>query len=734
MRPQSLGLIAFCHLASGLVDLPDHGPITGWKVGADLSLNQPLKQDVVNYLGIPFAEPPVGNLRFRPPQKYIGSWDQPRAFEVSQKDCMAGLKGSEDCLYLNVFVPASASKSNPLPVMFWIYGGGFSFGRVSMYNGTALAAQEDVIVVVPSYRFGPLGFLANQATLDESGTTGNWGILDQRMALEWVNSNIEHFGGDKNKITIFGESAGAISVATHMSSPGSQGLFHRAIVQSAVLDLDLFYLEKEDSFRFYDWMAKNLTHCSNGEDMDCLRKVPASRFFIPESIRDNKDKAPTWAASLFPFFAFGTTKDGNVVLGSPVEMALAGKTANVPLIVGLTQDEGTVFAFASPTIVRPKPQVPPTEADAKAILEYFIGDKEFVKARFEAEFPAHRAVFKHPDDSDYDEKCPDNNFFGQFKAAKIAKWHAYRAKNIRESEYVNVDDLVHLQKRMDAEATPLFNDAYKKKLFQMMFDQFLSKDLGAEKFEDIVRQAPKLAQFYNESKGSEGEPLNTLPYDRAPLSFLTSTARDVIFSCPSLEFAAAHRDAGNKVFFYNLAFDVWNGTIFYDVGMSVAGVKDGGDIAIADLGVFHGADIPLVFKLFKSKPTHLNDPNLFALFHFFTGNQVSKPGDAAHQVADQIGCYWANLARCGDVNCQKTCHGRVLTEWPAISNESHKFMNIQPDGEFTVMEHQQSGFAGVGAPLPSNDQCEAWSKAEFRYLDIRHHNNKMRQGAQHRYV
>ena len=720
MRTQFVGLFVLACLASGDVILPEHGPIRGLKVAADATLNQPLKQDVVNYLGIPFADPPVGNLRFRPPQKYSGTWTEPRSFVTSQKDCMAGAKGSEDCLYLNVFVPASASPSKPIPVMFWIYGGGFSFGRVAMYNGTALASQEDVIVVVPSYRFGPLGFLANQATMDESGTTGNWGILDQRMALQWVNDNIEHFGGDKNSITIFGESAGAISVATHMSSPGSQGLFHKAIIQSGVLDLDLFYLEPEDSFKFYDWMATTITHCSNGNDMECLRKIPASRFAIPDSIRDNKDKAPSWAASLFPFFSFGTTKDRSVVFGSPVELALQGKTANVPLIIGLTQDEGTVFAFASPTIVRPKPQVPPTEADARAILEYFMGDPSFVKERFDAEFPHHRERFLAPESS---------AGFDQWQAEKRKKQEAFRALHIDESKYVDVTEIAEKKIADDIEDLESEEDPIKKKL-RNFATEFLSKDLAKEKFSDLVKQSPELALMYHDAKGREGQ--STVPvYDRAPLSFLTSAARDVIFSCPSLEFAAAHRDAGNKVFFYNLAFDVWDGTIFYNVGMNVAGVKDGGDIAIADLGVFHGADIPLVFKLFKSKPTHLNDPNLFGLFHFFTGNQVSKPGDAAHKVADKIGCYWANLARCGDVNCQKQCHGEKLVEWPYLSGTSRAFMNIEPSGEFVMKEHQKQGFAGVGANLPTDDQCAAWHKAEFRYMDLRIPNHKMRPGLHH---
>lgn len=709
--------ISLASTALGEVILPSYGPITGLDVSRDLTLNQPLKQDVTAYLGIPFAKPPVGELRFRPPQSYEGSWTEPRAFTASQKDCMAGSKGSEDCLYLNVYVPASASLSSPLPVMFWIYGGGFSFGRVAMYNGTALAAQEDVIVVVASYRFGPLGFLANQATLTESGTTGNWGILDQRMALQWVNDNIAHFGGDQSRITIFGESAGAISVATHMGSPGSQGLFSAAIVQSAVLDLDLFYLETEDSFRFYDWMASNITHCASGEDMDCLRRIPASRFAIPESIRDDPKKAPTWAASLFPFFSFGLTVDHNVVHGSPVEMALQNRTANVPLVIGLNQDEGSVFALASPSIVRPKPSVPPTEADVRSILEYFVGDPEFVAERMEAEFHHHRARYPPVDSMDGME---------QWNSDKESKWAAYRDQCIDESQYVDVHLQVQQQRQRDMQS-PVYGRAAVDRMIRNFANEFLVRDLANENFEDIVRGAPQIAQLYDQQRGEEGRP--SLPmYDKAPMSYLTSAARDIIFSCPALEFAAAHRDNGNKVFFYNLAFDVWNGTIFYNVDMSGAGVKAGGEVAIADLGVFHGADIPLVFKLFKSKPTVPADVNLFGLFNLFTGSQVSTPGDKTHQVADKIGCYWSNLAKCGDVKCPNTtCFGHALPDWPALAENQHSFMNIEPNGDFVLREHQQTGFAGVGAFLPSDEQCAAWDRAEFKYFDIHFHNHRMRQ-------
>ena len=707
-----LSVFAFGNMAN--VVLPLHGPILGKVVKADLTLNQPLKQDVTNYLGLPYAKPPVGALRFRSPQKYEGTWVEPRNFTATAKDCMSGTKGSEDCLYLNVFVPASASTSKPLPVMFWIYGGGFTFGRVAMYNGTALASQEDVIVVVPSYRFGPLGFFANAATLAESGSTGNWGILDQRMALQWVNDNIEYFGGDKKSITIFGESAGGISVATHMVSPGSQGLFHKAIIQSAVLDLDLFYLKQEDSFKFYDWMAKDLNYCANGEDMECLRRIPATRFAMPESLRDSP-KAPTWAASMFPFFPVGLTIDNSVVFGSPLEMALQGKTAKVPLIIGLTQDEGTIFAIASPSIVRPKPQIPPTEDDVKRTLKYFMGNEDFVNRRFAEEFHYHRD--KYPDIESLEGTS-------KWDADKKVHLDAYRAIHVDPSRYIDVSDIV-ARKKAAERANPVYGKAKIKQMMENLAREFFSRDLANESFESIVNSSPEIAEMYERSKGGEGRPVVKM-YDRAPMSFLTAAARDVIFGCPALQFAGAHRDLGNKVFFYNLAFDVWKGSIFYNVDVKGATGKPG-EIAVADLGVFHGADIPLVFKMFKSQPTHPADIGLFSLFNLFIGNQLSQPGDKAHQVADLIGCYWANLAKCGDAHCgQATCHGQRLPVWNHLEAGEHSFMNIGPDGEFEVKTHQQKGYAGVGASLPSNDQCAAWHGADFNYLNIRFNNHLMR--------
>jgi len=711
-----LGLVGIA-AARETVVLPNHGPMTGAVLRADLSLNQPIKQDVTKYLGVPFAYPPINELRFAPPKKYEEKWTETRAFTSHAKDCMAGNKGDEDCLYLNVYVPESATTSNPKPVMFWIYGGGFSFGRVVMYDGSALAAQEDVIVVTVSYRFGPLGFFANKATLDEYGTTGNWGILDQRMALQWVNDNIEHFGGDKSKITIFGESAGAISVATHMTSPGSMNLFNNAIVQSGVLDLDLFFLKQEDSFRFYDWMSSNITHCSSSEDMDCLRRIPASRFAIPEYIRDDNEKAPTWAASLFPFFSFGLTIDNNVVFGSPLDQALKGNVApDINVIVGLTQDEGTIFALASPTIVRPAPSVPPTESDVKIMMEYFMGDSGIVEERFNDEFPHYRA--RYPGTS-------TRNWRDVFAADKMAKIEAYRAIHVDNSTYIEVEDQVNELFRREA-VNGLFGEEKLKKDIEYIVREFLTRDLANERFSDIVKVSPQIAYLYEMNKGEEGR-LNVQSYDRAPFAYLTSAARDIIFSCPALEFAGALKKLGRKVFFYNLEFDVWNGSIFYNVHLKDATGKNGGHVAIADLGTFHGADIPLTFKMFKNRATHPGDIGMFSLFNLFMGNQVTRPGDAMHRVADAMGCYWANLARCGDVNCESSCHGQTLPNWNHLDSDNHVFLNFGPSGELVIKEHQQTGFAGVGANLPTNEQCKKWEQAEFRYLDIKYHNHKQRE-------
>ena len=137
---------------------------------------------------------------------------------------------SEDCLYLNIYVPAHAHEGSNLPVMVWIHGGALTVGMASMYDGSMLAATEDVVVVAIQYRLGVLGFFST----GDQHAKGNWGYLDQVAALRWVQQNIVHFGGNPDRVTIFGESAGGTSVSSHVVSPMSQGLFHGAIMESGV--------------------------------------------------------------------------------------------------------------------------------------------------------------------------------------------------------------------------------------------------------------------------------------------------------------------------------------------------------------------------------------------------------------------------------------------------------------------------------------------------------------------
>jgi para-nitrobenzyl esterase len=198
---------------------------------------------VVSFKGIPYAAPPTGANRWRAPQP-VAPWQEVRSADAYGADCMQpplaaddapfASKPSEDCLYINVWAPVEQS-SGPLPVMVWIYGGSFVGGGSSpaIYDGTHFA-ERGVVLVSFNYRVGRFGFFAHPALTkeDPDGLLGNYGFLDQIAALKWVRENIKQFGGDPANVTLFGESAGGISVLDLMTSPLARGLFHKAIVQS----------------------------------------------------------------------------------------------------------------------------------------------------------------------------------------------------------------------------------------------------------------------------------------------------------------------------------------------------------------------------------------------------------------------------------------------------------------------------------------------------------------------
>ena len=197
------------------------------------------------YKGIPFAAPPVGDLRWRPPARPHPGRARARQTRLPRRVCKGvSMPGetppavSEDCLYLNIWTPANCSARERLPVIVWIYGGGYINGSASMplYWGDRLA-HKGVIVVTVAYRLGPLGFLALPELTRESPhhSSGNYGLMDQIAALEWVQRNIAAFGGDPKRVTIAGQSSGAISVSMLMASPRAKGLFQRAIGESGGL-------------------------------------------------------------------------------------------------------------------------------------------------------------------------------------------------------------------------------------------------------------------------------------------------------------------------------------------------------------------------------------------------------------------------------------------------------------------------------------------------------------------
>jgi para-nitrobenzyl esterase len=315
----------------------DSGPISG-----------ALEDGVWTYLGIPFAAPPVGELRWKEPQP-VASWEevlpcteygpacpQPGGdwtgmFDVGPTD--------EDCLYLNVWTPAE-SPDEELPVMVWIHGGAFVSGAGSLpiYDGHNLA-EKGAIVVTINYRLGALGLMAHPLLSEESpnGVSGNYGLFDQIAALEWVQENIDVFGGDEDNVTVFGESAGGMSIHDLMVSPLADGLFDRAIVESGpMLDMGLpinpvpSLAEAEDTG---DEISRDLG-CDEAEDeLAALREVSPDELIAATS--DGNE--------FFSPINLSPNIDGYLLTQSPAEAFAAGEQHAVPLLTGINANEGTIF-------------------------------------------------------------------------------------------------------------------------------------------------------------------------------------------------------------------------------------------------------------------------------------------------------------------------------------------------------------------------------------------------------
>jgi para-nitrobenzyl esterase len=341
-------------------------------------------EGVRTFKGIPFAAPPVGALRWRAPAP-PGSWAGVRNADQFSPICMQPgaypedappEPMSEDCLYLNIWAPADAPDA-PLPVMVWIYGGGLlnGGGSTPLYAGDSLA-RHGVIVVTFNYRLGAFGFLAHPDLTREAEyrASGNYGLLDQIAALNWVQHNISAFGGDSENVTVFGQSSGAISINALVSSPLARGLFHRAIAQSGGL---LEPLDAAPEFGLEGAEQVGLAFASRlkAPSLDALRALPAStiveRRFQPQPIVDRYVLRET----PFEAIAGGRANDVDLLVGSNAEEGiyfLSGREVNADNLGDLLEKDFPAFIVA---LIGPR--APVDDAAAREAFISFESDMRF---------------------------------------------------------------------------------------------------------------------------------------------------------------------------------------------------------------------------------------------------------------------------------------------------------------------------------------------------------------------
>lgn len=288
-----------------------------------------LPSGISAWLGVPFAAPPLRELRWKPPQP-VTPWDGLRHADRVAPECLQPLRGSlqnhyfgneatsEDCLYLNIWAPAKAGKA---PVIVWIYGGGFNIGSASManYSGEPLA-KDGVVRVNIAYRLGALGFLAHPDLSAEAGygASGNYGLMDQIAALQWVRRNIAKFGGDPDNVTIVGQSAGAMSVSMLQASPEAKGLFAKVVAMSGgsfsqmLGPVPLAAAEEQ---------GRQLQSELGAASIAAMRNIPGDRIIAATTRRD-------------PLVI-----DGKVVTNPAVQVFSGRAQSDVPVMIGYTRDE-----------------------------------------------------------------------------------------------------------------------------------------------------------------------------------------------------------------------------------------------------------------------------------------------------------------------------------------------------------------------------------------------------------
>ncbi|KAF2470232.1 alpha/beta-hydrolase [Lindgomyces ingoldianus] len=322
--------------------------------------------------GIPFAKPPTGPLRLKPPQPLTTSLGTVTAteiakacpqffFSVDDSNFPANVLGDilntpllqtvtnagEDCLTVNVQRPAGTTSSSKLPVLFWIFGGGFELGSTSMYDGSSLVAEsvdqgKPIVFVAVNYRVGGFGFLPGKEILADG--SANLGLLDQRLGLQWVADNIASFGGDPTKVTIWGESAGSISVLDQMALYNGDNtykgkpLFRAGIMNSgSIIPADPVDCPKGQAV--YDTVIKNAGCAGKSDTLACLRSVDYTTFL------NAANSVPGLLSYSSVSLSYLPRPDGKTLTASPDALIASGSYAKIPFIVGDQEDEGTLFAL-----------------------------------------------------------------------------------------------------------------------------------------------------------------------------------------------------------------------------------------------------------------------------------------------------------------------------------------------------------------------------------------------------
>lgn len=384
-----LTVFVTCTVAIDLVATTEYGNIRGVLSYSDAG------PPVRVWKGVPFASPPVGDLRFASPQP-------PRPWKPSTLDCTAQKSlcpqlqsvggiviGSEDCLYLDIYSPPTANSTSKLPVMVWIYGGGYIFGdnrEFGLYDATNIVNAHNYVHVAMNYRLSALGFLALPGLQAENPdhSTGNMALQDQQAALQFVKRNIANFGGDPDQVTIFGESAGGFSVCWHLVSLTSRGLFRAAIMESGNCQSKAFFYPVEQAMvwgkEYAEVVGCDSANHDDAELVKCLRALPLAQVLhggvAAEALRDAFEKVgAAWYPQLYPVMPWGPAIDGSPsgLLDTPWNLIQAGKFARVPVILGTNANEGNMFIPSLPLIISGA-WFPLNEDRVKLALNHFFND------------------------------------------------------------------------------------------------------------------------------------------------------------------------------------------------------------------------------------------------------------------------------------------------------------------------------------------------------------------------